>query len=86
MRLPAITKRQQAYEDARLVHERLYDARLAGQRVVIPSTDPKRTQAYYSGNLRRFWNERGFALKTKTVPAGLELWIEPLTYQVGRKR
>ena len=78
MRLPALTKRTIEIEDARVYHEQLYSYYLAGQqqRLLIPSDDPWRTQLKLSGNLKTFWKERGFRLRTHQTPQGVELWIE----------
>ena len=93
MRLPARTKQQLRQEDARMFHERLWDSHLEQKRVflaAIPDETPKQQQARLSGNLRRFWNERGYLFKTATDRQfnGLWVWIAPMpsTLHLGRKR
>lgn len=90
MRLPAITARQQQQEDARVFHESLWCAFLEQQKIrVLPGPEGvKVKQARVSGNLRRFWNERGYLLKTKRAAQSLEVWIEPMpsTIHLGTRR
>lgn len=82
MRLPARTVKHQQSEDARLFHERLYEHYLIQKRVVIGVVGDdgvKKLQMKLSGNLKRFWNDRGFLFRTrKSSPQALEVWIEPM--------
>lgn len=88
MKLPALTTRQQQQEDARLIHEQLYTELLREQqnplaevtnRLLIDCPDgPELAQKRMSGNLRRFWHERGYSVRTKTVGEQLQVWIEPM--------
>lgn len=80
MRLPTLSRRQQQQEDARVFHESLWCAYLEQQKIrVVPGPEGvKVTQARVSGNLRRFWNERGYLLKTKRVGGALAVWIAPM--------
>jgi len=93
MRLPAFTRRHQQQEDARLIHERLWEQHLEQRRVFIPAPPEctaHRLQARYSGNLRKFWNERGYLFRTETDKQfnGLWVWLEPMpsTLHLGKPR
>lgn len=81
MRLPAMTAEHVRHEDARAHHEDLYRGFLAGTTVVLPITSATRAkvQAAESSNGRRFWEARGFRIRTKanTGNTVLSVWLEP---------
>ncbi len=95
MKLPAITKRQQRQEDARALHEQLWqryqDLQLLGplqpdespMRVFIASKAGEQGQELLrlASNLHRFWNSRGFRFRCRQSanPCGFYVWIEAFT-------
>jgi hypothetical protein len=91
MRLPARTGNQERIESARELHERLYTAFLAGnvERIELPVGDGQRPQNEWqriSGNLHRFWSQRGFRLRGRSVGAVMRIWVEPKNNSNGEKQ
>lgn len=68
MRLPAITRKQQQWEDSRQWSERLYEAFLSDVTIEVPVTRATAVgiQNRISANTRHFWSERGFYIRTRT--------------------
>ena len=73
MRLPCITAEQTNHEDARQLHERLYQNFLAGNTERVNVGTPDRAVTL-SGNLHRFWRARGFHFRI----SGTWVYIEPV--------
>ena len=81
MRLPAITAKQKLVEHSRELHETIYAHFLFGEPLVIPTDGPEasaKLQYAISGSQKRFWHDRNFRMRTKRVPTGLSVRIEPL--------
>ena len=83
MRLPARSRRQTDTENLRQIHEELYAAFLDGDIcpvfiTVKPDEDLEEKQQRISGNMKRFWQSRGFKLITRQSrePRGVSVWIE----------
>jgi len=79
MRLPTMTKRQAQEEDARILHEQLWDRVLDPTlpRLTYNSADPRTERLKVVGNIRRFWAARGYVLCSTANDAGYALWLEP---------
>lgn len=88
MRLPVVTKEHAIHEDARSHNEALYAAFLAGQRIDVAVTPEtvQRVQLKESGDYRRFWQARGFRIRTKRNAEHtiLAVWLERSTAQTRR--
>lgn len=88
MRLPASSPQHARQEDARELHERLWDAYQAegagtcNGRVFIPSLPGQsgKDLIRVTNNLHRFWQARGFRLHARQLPdrSGFEMWVEPM--------
>ena len=80
MRLPAITNGQKHVEDSRAFNERLYAAFLAGVPIELPITklNWREEQSRVSGNSHKFWNARGFRVRTRSdaEKTTLTVWLE----------
>jgi len=79
MRLPIGTPQHERQEVARELHERLYAAFLGGTRIEVPVAEGQRPAEVWpriSGNLHRFWSERGFRLRGRSRGQVVEVWIE----------
>jgi len=72
MRLPCLTANHHRYEDARALHERMYQNFLAGNVEKVNVGTPDRA-ARLSGSLHRFWSARGFHFRI----TGSLVYIEP---------
>lgn len=80
MRLPTLNTEHVQREDARAHHEALYRAFLAKTTVPVAITPETReqVQASESSNGRRFWESRGFRIRTKSNRDNtvLSVWLE----------
>lgn len=81
MRLPTLTARQEKYEDARQMHETLYEFYLRGERLALaylPEDAPEQSLRRV-GALHGFWQRRGYIVHLKQQPnrQGYWLWLEP---------
>lgn len=84
MRLPACSPQQQKTEDARAFHEDLWRAYKTGDRVFIATAghDAYGELLWLSGSRHRFWNSRGFIMRSEMVKRdgkylGFYLWLTP---------
>lgn len=79
MRLPAVSIRQRGAEDNRVIHERIWESHLDCRPVVVSlvaEQTGKALQRRLNGNLRRFWMDRGYRLRTKSLGRVLHVWLE----------
>jgi hypothetical protein len=81
MRLPARTKGQMQFEDARTFHEALWATYQQGGRMAWPATeDTIASRKIYQQqmNYADFWHSRGYRMRSKLTKdrAFLELWLE----------
>lgn len=80
MRLPVVTPGQKRVEEARQFSERLYQAFKDGKRlqVRVDADDYVRQRLALSSNVRNFWNQRGFRLRTSVHQdrSLVTVWLE----------
>jgi hypothetical protein len=85
MKLPTTTRQQQRQEEARQLHEQLWQSYLDPSSgkvfLVAPIEQAGRELQKLSGNLHAFWNRRGYRLRARQTTGGFSVWIEAFTDQ-----
>jgi hypothetical protein len=79
MRLPTLSPRQKALEDARELHERLFKGYMGDRDVVVRCAPEECSELArnLSWRLHRFWYDRGYTLHAQKLrdDTGVRVWL-----------